>query len=278
MIINLNTTNYIRVNNNYLYKVLNQEFVEDELSIVVKCEIDNYSDLVNHFQEITSIEFLESDEKTVTFYSIEYDKARYFTVTTEYEDTDGNIIPAIKLLLFKTQWESLVKKLNAQINPIINYDMMSVEEYAAVIKERMGKACTETIYAGVDVETSYGVEHFSATTHDQMNLKSLADSVKNTHLDVPYHNDKNQCKVYAYKEFINIYATVQSHIMYHRTYCNALNTLIQKLTTKDELNALVYGQEITDEEILEKMNVALEQGKLIVEAEMADYFKGMTEE
>ena len=39
---------------------------------------------------------------------------------------------------------------------------MTLEEYRAYKIKQFGAECSKNIYAGVDVETSYGTEHFSA--------------------------------------------------------------------------------------------------------------------
>ena len=47
---------------------------------------------------------------------------------------------------------------------------LSLEDARKAKYREIASACEETIYAGVDVSTSSGVEHFSLTEKDQLNL------------------------------------------------------------------------------------------------------------
>lgn len=47
---------------------------------------------------------------------------------------------------------------------------LSLEDARKAKYQEIASACEQTIYAGVDVSTSSGVEHFSLTEKDQLNL------------------------------------------------------------------------------------------------------------
>ena len=199
MIIDLNESGYIRVNKEYTYRLLHGELAEKTYQIVVQCELADFITLTENFTQIESIEFLNSDGETPSSFSTEYSKANRFMVLSDVVDIEGNSIPAVQFILHQTDLETLVNKLNKQLNPVIDYEAMTLEEYAAITKEKIGMACTEAIYAGVDVETSYGTEHFSATEEDQLNIKALCDIALSTKQSLPYHADGTQCKIYTYQ-------------------------------------------------------------------------------
>lgn len=262
------TIRYIRFNGEHKYRLLDTQELEKMFKAVIHFDGSDVLQLKADLKEIDLIEILDENEAVQISHNTSFNTLKTMSLCAdgEYTDADGNSFNAIELFFAETEWENLVQRLNAQINPIVDYEVMEVEEYAAVIKERMGKACTEAIYAGVDVETEFGIEHFSATEEDQRNIKALCDIALSTKQSLPYHADGTQCKVYSFEDIAKIYASIQGNILYHTTYCNAMNMLIKKQETKDALSALVYGQEITDEEILKEMNAALAQGQAVMES------------
>ena len=179
---------------------------------------------------------------------------------------EGNPICAVRIVLKETDYELMVKKLNQQINPTIDYSTMSVEDFRELYIEKFGEICTATIYEGVDVETEYGLEHFSATEADQRNIKDLCDIAIMSKQGFTYHADGKQCKVYSAQDIIKIYIAIKSLVLYQTTYCNALNTYARGLSVKNEIAAIEYGMEIPNEAIQHDMEKALAYGASVIEA------------
>ena len=50
-----------------------------------------------------------------------------------------------------------------------------------------------------------------------------------------------------YQDIIKIYCEIQKLILAETSYCNALNTYVRGLNTKEQIAAVKYGQEITDQ-------------------------------
>lgn len=136
-----------------------------------------------------------------------------------------------------------------------------------------GVECQDKIYAGTDVETSYGTEHFSATGDDQANIKTLSDVAMATKVSLPYHADGSQCKVYTYQDIIKIYCEIQKLILAETSYCNALNTYVRGLNTKEQIAAVKYGQEITDQAIKTNMDTVIAQGNAVMEGIVKQYLE-----
>lgn len=267
--VNINTLDILHVNDNEFKLLFSDAYTSAKtFDIVIPCTLENINDTVSVFEDIPKIDIYEYDNvtlvRTLTTYNTHTGNFTYLKDT--YFDTEGKAIPAVKLTLKETDYETLVKKLNEQINPSIDYSSIPEDEYREVCISTFNKACSEVIFAGVDVETEYGKEHFSATDDDQRNIKDIFDIAIMSGQGFAYHADKTQCKVYSYKDIIKIYMAIKSLVLYQTTYCNALNSYARKLIDKNELSALVYGQEIPDEELCKEMEESLSFGKQIIEA------------
>jgi hypothetical protein len=121
------------------------------------------------------------------------------------------------------------------------------EEITLDVKKRrklreIGRICQQIIYAGIIV----GDHHFSLTNHDQFELFGQADLIKEGAPAVPYHVDKELCRMFPAAEFMEIVNAAKTHIFFHRTYCNHLNVWIRRTKTEDELNQIEYTGEISE--------------------------------
>ena len=103
------------------------------------------------------------------------------------------------------------------------------------------EACQAAIYAGVDVETGNGVEHFSLAAHDQQNLQSINSIIAAGASKYPYHADGKECVMYRARELKNIIAAANKHITYNTTYCNMLKIWIARETDYETLKGIKYG-------------------------------------
>lgn len=107
--------------------------------------------------------------------------------------------------------------------------------------QEVSTACEQTIYAGSDVLTSFGSQHFSFKDEDQINIKQAYDDCKAGAAGFPYHADGELCKIYPATDIILIAETLMQNKLYHTTYCNHLNFWINRSEDIDELSTITYG-------------------------------------
>lgn len=119
-------------------------------------------------------------------------------------------------------------------------------------REVKGK-CETTIYDGVDVETDFGVEHFSLSTHDQQNLSTIKMILAGGAEMYPYHAGGQPCALYSAEDLNRLIETATAHIVYHTTYCNLLCVWIARETDEDVVNGIYYGIDLP-EDLAEYMN------------------------
>lgn len=234
---------------------------EDEKAIV---------DLFNNAKSIIVMDQYGLVVKSVSNYcGVESSTIKY----DFYLDEENKMKPVITVKLKAVDLNEKIKSIEAAMgDEVIDESSMSIDEFKAYKVKQYGNECQKKIYAGTDVETSYGTEHFSATGDDQANIKALSDVAMLTKVSLPYHADGSQCKVYTYQDIIKIYCEIQKLILTETSYCNALNTYVrEQLYTKEEIAKINYGQEITDPTIKSNMEAVIAQGEAVMTAIAKQY-------
>lgn len=134
----------------------------------------------------------------------------------------------------------------------------SALEYMITTKcEEINEACHAAIIAGIDVETSYGLEHFSLTKDDQGNIQQWFAIAKTTDVNLPYHADDGDCKPYTNTDIIKLGSMATAHITHHTTYCNQLKKYVKSLTSVKDVFDVEYGVTQLTGEFLEKYETCM---------------------
>lgn len=145
----------------------------------------------------------------------------------------------------------------------------TLEEVQTAKINNFSNICSTAITTGVDVEIEEDVvEHFSYTEEDQVNLKEIFDLAIQTNVPMYYHADGAGCKLYTVDQIIAIYTSATTNKMHHTTYFNQIRMYINSLETKEEVEAVEYGQELTGE-YLQTYNESMAQAQLVLEALLA---------
>ena len=111
----------------------------------------------------------------------------------------------------------------------------------------LSNTCKLTIYSGIDVTTSVGLEHFSLTDNDQINISTLHDAIEKGATQVPYHADGNLCRMFTSDELTAIYNGAKNCVTYNTTLYNHLSIWVKRCTTIDEVNAITYTSTLPDD-------------------------------
>lgn len=177
-----------------------------------------------------------------TFSNITYLGAVFIESEKKYSD-------AMRVQLTKANIIDQVQRLDEQINPTIDTNKMTVDEYKTYKLALISDECRNTIYSGDDVTLSNGtVEHFSFTAEDQTDLIALANlAMAAPELTLPWHHDSGDCRMYSGVDIIIIYGTLYSKLLLQTTICNALNQLIRAATTKEEIDQYGFDKPLPPE-------------------------------
>lgn len=124
---------------------------------------------------------------------------------------------------------------------------LSLEDARKAKYQEIASACEQTIYAGVDVSTSSGVEHFSLTEKDQLNLFGKKMQLLAGEEKLEYHEDGHPCKYFSAEDMQNIVNKAMFYVSYYTTYCNALNMWIKSVTKPGDLDQIQWGTKVPEE-------------------------------
>ena len=114
--------------------------------------------------------------------------------------------------------------------------------------QALSAACNSAIIAGCDVELTDGTTgHISLTLEDQINLLDAAAAINNGAISRPYHLDGQLTKDYLAEDIRILTQTAAAYKLYHTTYYNHLATYAKRLTTVEEVQAVVYGDALPDD-------------------------------
>lgn len=136
-------------------------------------------------------------------------------------------------------------------------DNRPFEEIQTEKLSNLSAACNQTIVAGMDVETTEGIEHFSLEETDQINLTTALSAIEQGAKGYPYHADKKLCRMFTAVELKAIAEKATAHKLYHTTLCNHLLILARRATTTAELDKITYSADCLPPDLAENMKKIL---------------------
>lgn len=139
----------------------------------------------------------------------------------------------------------------------------TIKDLKKVKIDHLSNVCKQNIINGVDIEVNGKIEHYSYKDEDQMNIKELYDIAMRTNSPVYYHPDGESCRLYMVEQIMELYSTVTMNKTHHTTYFNQLKLYVETLNTKEDIEAVEYGQELTGK-YLETYNTVMEQATFII--------------
>lgn len=123
----------------------------------------------------------------------------------------------------------------------------TLDEVKETKLQEIGMVCEQMIYDGVDVDLPGGIEHFSLTEKDQINLFGKQAQMAAGAEKFEYHQDGHPCRYYTREEMQMIVEAALGYVTYHTTYCNALNVWVRALEDADAVTEVAYGCDIPAE-------------------------------
>lgn len=136
-------------------------------------------------------------------------------------------------------------------------DNRPFEEIQTEKLSNLSEICNQTIVAGMDVETTEGMEHFSLEETDQINLTTALSAIEQGAKGYPYHADKKLCRMFTAIELKAIAEKATAHKLYHTTLCNHLLILARRATTTAELDKITYSADCLPPDLAENMKKIL---------------------
>lgn len=141
-------------------------------------------------------------------------------------------------------WECNDKVIHWDVNEPYIY-VPTLEEVRSNVVSQLNSSVEQTIYAGVDVKTSYGDEHFSLTANDQANIGNIFNAVVMGVEEFPYHADGKECVIYPKADIVSLYVSMQTLITKLTTHGNLLKQFANSCEDKDTVKAITLATELT---------------------------------
>lgn len=144
----------------------------------------------------------------------------------------------------------------------------TIEEVRKETVKSLNEATEQTIYAGVDVKTSYGDEHFSLTVNDQANIGNIFNAVVMGVQEYPYHADGKECVIYPKADIVSLYVAMQTLITKLTTHGNLLKQYVNSCEDKNTVKAVTLATELTGK-LAEQETKVLASAKAQMDAMLA---------
>jgi len=108
-------------------------------------------------------------------------------------------------------------------------------------------ACSAAILEGVDVETSQGLEHFSLTPTDQINITNLTLQIGAGAPAVLYHADSKLCRPFSAAEVYALAQAATQKVTYNQTLHNHLRAWIEREKDYNTLASITWDSPLPDD-------------------------------
>jgi hypothetical protein len=237
----------VNKNDNFIFKLCSWDASTFESSQSLIIQSDDLNLLREAFSTITNIEIFVADnpvaEYTVfdTFSSMSY-------LNKVYVPHENIFTDAIQVSLTKTNIAEQVKRIQDQIDNVVDIDAMTIEEYRTYLLGIISKQCQQEIYDGDYIEISSGNKKFTYKAEDQANIQAAVNILMIVpDLEyVPYHASKDNCYLMPSKDMLKIFMTLQLKLTYLITRCNQFNMWIKNVQTKEELMQITWESELPE--------------------------------
>lgn len=205
--------------------------------------VKNMNSGINNLREVLiSIGGIDSGERVQT--SRDGKKSKY--KVWECDEVQFHYNGEVTEKEIEADFDYWLKKAEEVPDPS-SVENLSLEDSRKAKYREIASACEETIYAGVDVSTSSGVEHFSLTEKDQLNLFGKKMQLLAGEEKLEYHEDGHPCKYFSAADMQNIVDRAMFFVSYNTTYCNAVNMWIKSAEKASDLEQIQWGAEIPEE-------------------------------
>ena len=237
----------INENDNYTFKLCSWDAPSFESSQALIVQSDDFKYLKEAFSEINKIEIFVSDNLTAEYTTFNSFSAMSYlgSVFVKHENIFAE---AIQITLTQANIAEQVKRIQEQINNVIDIESMTTEEYRTYLLNVISQRCQQEIFDGAEVETSTGIKKFTYKAEDQTNIQSAVNILMLVpELEfVPYHASKDNCYLMPSMDMLTIYMTLQLRLTYLTTRCNQLNMWIKGIQTKEELMQITWESELPE--------------------------------
>lgn len=203
------------------------------------------------FSNVQKIEIFENIGTNVATFT-QYDG--YSSITylgNNFSPQNGTYLEELEVTLTKVSIVEDVKRLNDQVNNIVDTSTMTLEEFKEYKIKQFSALGEQTIFNGTDVELINGVvKNFTYNLEDQSNLLNaifIIQTLENLDISLPYHGHAEPCELYSARDILSVYFTLQFFSTHIQTIVNMKNNWVRSCQTREEVEAITFESDLPEE-------------------------------
>lgn len=212
---------------------------------------DDLVNIRNIFENLKTIQIVDETNTEVAFFT-EYDG--YTSISylgRNFSSQLEGFANELVVFLQKTSLVEQVKRLDEQVNKVIDVEGMTLEEYKEWKIDRFSEMGEQLIFAGTDVTLLNGVtKNFTYDLEDQSNLLNaifIIQALGDLSISIPYHGHGEPCELYNARDVLAVYFTLQFFSTRIQTEVNMKINWIRSCATKEEAMAINFDDELPEE-------------------------------
>lgn len=216
----------------------------------------------------------EQDNESASF--TEYDSFSSISyLGRNYSSQLNGFANELVVTLTKVDLVKQVQQLDEKVNPIIDFDSMSLDEYKQWKINQLSTMGEQTIFTGTDIELTDGtVKNFTYDLEDQSNLLNamfIIQALDDLTITIPYHGHGEPCELYSALDILAVYIALQIFSTTIQTLVNMKINWVRECETKEEVQVIEFDTPLP-EEWMNKANSILVPAMEIVNELKRKYF------
>lgn len=202
-------------------------------------------------EHITSISIVdENDNEAASF--TEYDGFSSITyLGRNYSQQLNAFANELIVTLTKADLIEQVQRIDEKVNPVIDFEAMTLDEYKDWKINQLSSMGEQTIFTGTDVELTDGtVKNFTYDLEDQSNLLNaifIIQALDDLTITIPYHGHGEPCELYNALDILAVYIALQVFSTTVQTLVNMKINWVRECETKEEVQAINYDTPLPQE-------------------------------
>lgn len=239
---------YAIINNEFRFPFFQWEPYAVESFRLATDDLSQVKEAFSHIQTISVVDDTDLEVATFTQYDT-YDSINY--VGRNYSNQLDNFADELVVTLTKADLVEQVKRIEDIVNPVIDFDSMSLDEYKEWKIDQLSDMGEATIFAGTDVELTDGtVKNFTYDLEDQSNLLNaifIIQALDDLTITLPYHEHGQACELYSALDILAIYISLQIFSTTVQTMTNMRINWVRSCATKDEVRAIEFDTPLPED-------------------------------
>lgn len=212
---------------------------------------DNLASVRNVLENLQTIQIVDETNTEVAFFT-EYDgynSIAYmgYNFSSQLAAYENELVVSLK----KTSLIEQVKRLDEQVNKIVDIESMSLDDFKEYKIDLISKAGEQIIFNGTDVTLLNGVtKNFTYNLEDQSNLLNaifIIQTLGDLEISLPYHSHGEPCELYNARDILAVYFTLQFFSTRIQTEVNMKLNWIRACETKEEIEPITIDTPLPEE-------------------------------